>query len=279
MTTTQPILHQAEELGQSRAYTTAEVKALAMVVLLCAGWGAITTVLVAVGYWLYQKMGWGILFPMALPVGFVIAGGIVLIKGVHEQLDGLRSWRKATSYVPIIPQPQGEAAHPPILVKPYGGSPYTLGPNGATALLPDGRKGLELSPPTVSTILREIVTHHDGLWSRDRLMSIRVNGERVTRSLYEELTSALTRAGLLQQRPQGGYCLPQDIQTFDDLRRYLPGIDSRTAGGTAGGQEWGGESGIPPSDRGMSLAERRAQMWKECDCDVVSYLERRLNHD
>jgi hypothetical protein len=268
--TQQPILHQAEELGQSRPYTLDEVKALAAVVVLTGVWGAISTVIIAVCWWLYQKGGWGLVLPMALPVGFVIAGGIVLIKGVHEQLDGLRSWRKATSYVPIVPQAQGEPPHPPILVNPYKGSPYVIGPNGATALLPDGRKGLELNPPTVSTILREIVTHHDGLWSRDRLMSIRVNGERVTRSLYEELTNTLTRAGLLQQRPQGGFCLPPDIQTLDDLRQYLPGI-SGTAGGTAGGQEWGEENGLPPSGREMSLADRRRQLWLECGRDVEWY--------
>lgn len=287
MSETQPLLHHAEELGQGRAYTSEEVKALQRAAVLAGAWGAVTMLLLAVGYWMYAKLGfWGALFTLSPAIGFLVGAGIVLVKGFHEQLDGLRSWREAKTYAPPQSQPQLPApSDSPFIVHPYKGQPFILQRDGRSVpLLPDGRESkLALNPPTVRAILQEVIKQHGGQWSRDRLMRVQVNGERITRPFYQELTSILARAGFLQPRTQGGYELPPDVQTFEDVVKYIPTLDpdggntSRTVGRSDGGPEQGGVEDDPPPGRGVgTLAERhRLARLVELDHSVKLYLERK----
>lgn len=275
---TQPILHHAEELGQSRAYEQSEAVGLFVLAVLGGFWTGLTVLAIGAGYRLWTAYGfWTAFFVLAVPAGVLIGGGYVLVRGAHEQIDGLRSWREATSYAPPVPQADLPALPaPPIVVKPYGGDPYVLG-RGEPLALPDGRQsGLRLNEPTIAAILKEVITHHDGLWSRERLMSIKVMGQRITRSFYEDLTAKLANAGFLQKRTQGGFRLPDDIQQFDDLAAYFPNLETRTAGRLAGRQEQGGaKANPPPRGEVRNLAERRRQRFLQCDCDVANYLERK----
>jgi hypothetical protein len=160
----------------------------------------------------------------------------------------------------------------PIVVKPYGGEPYILQGEQRLAL-PDGRQTkLSLNQPTLAAVLQEVVQQHSGQWSRQRLMSLRIEGQRITRALYEEMTAALAGSGFLQPQANGGYALPPDVQQFEDVARYLPTLAGRTAGGRDGGKGGGESGGVPPSGVG-NLAERRRRAWLECGCDVESYFK------
>jgi hypothetical protein len=272
----QPILHHAEELGQSRAYEKNEAIGLFVAAIGAGLWTGLTVLVAGAVCYLWNEHGfWTAFFVLAIPVGVLMGGGYVLVQGLHQQIDGLRTWREATSYAPPAPQLEAPQQGPPIVVKPYKGDPYVLGRDGQPLALPDGRQsGLRLNEPTIAAILKEVITHHDGQWSRDRLMSIRVKGQRITRRFYKELTAKLANAGFLQERTQGGFRLPDDIQQFDDLAAYFPNLGTRTAGRSAGRQEQGGIKGNPPPRGAVTnLAERRRQRYLDCDCDVRSYLK------
>jgi len=281
------LLHKAEEHGQARELKAKEVWAFALLaglksVIMTAAIGLI------VGGLCWEALGaWTTLLVVAI-IGATQLG-FNLLSDLDTLVDGLRSYRSAETFTP----PQAELAptvpSSPIMVKPYQKDPYLLDRgDGQTPALPDGRSTkLALNPPTVSAILKEIIQEHGGQWSRNRLMSIRVNGQRVTRSLYEELTDAFARAGFLQERPSGGFELPPDVQQFDDLRQYLPGLIAREGGNPtgregrqAGRRETGGQKAIlPASGAGQSLAERRRNKFLELGCDVVAYLEWRDGND
>ncbi len=272
----QAIIHKAEEYGQSRPYTSEEVRAAERAAIGFGIYCAVLGLTIAGAILLYNEIGlsWtlAILAPFA---GFLGGAGWILLKGLNEQLDGLRSYRSVETFSPPLPEPQQQTPSP-VIVNPYGGTPYILDGEQRIAL-PDGRQSsLALNPPTLEAILKEVIQQHGGQWSRRRLMGIRVSGQRVTRSLYEQMTDALTKARFLQPQPNGGYALPGDVQEFDDLRKYLPGL-GRREGGREGGK--GGWEIAPPGGKGegaLTLAEQRRQKWIECDCDVARYLEGKL---
>jgi hypothetical protein len=282
----QPILHRAseEKYGQSRPYQQTEAIGLFVLAVLAGLWIGLTVLAIGAGYRIYTVHGfWTAFFILAVPSGVLSGGGLVLAKGIREQLDGLRSYetREAESYAPPMPQLEASQPGPPIVVKPYGGDPYVLGRGNEPLALPDGREsGLRLNEPTIAAILKEVIARHDGNWSRKRLMSIRVQGKRITRSFYEDLTAKLAHAGFLQERPVGGYKVPDDIQQYDDLARYFPNLEGGKAGGKAGRQEQGGLLADPPPGRGYNLAERhRLARLTELDHSVRCYLERKGHHD
>jgi hypothetical protein len=275
----QPVLHHAEELGQSRPYDKTEAIGLFVAAIGAGLWTGLTVLAIGAGYYLYTEYSfWTAFFVLAVPAGVLLGSGYILVRGLHEQIDGLRSWREATSYAPPAPQLEAPQQGPPIVVKPYKGDPYVLGRGDEPLALPDGRQsGLRLNEPTIAAILKEVISHHDGLWSRKRLMSIRVQGKRITRTLYEDLTAKLANAGFLQERPIGGYKVPEDIRQYDDLVRYFPNLETGKAGRQAGRQEKGGDGANPPTGGGeiRNLAERRRQRFLECGCDISNYLERK----
>jgi len=218
------ILQHAEEekYGQSRAYEQSEAIALFVLAILAGLWAGLTVLAIGAGYRLYVERGfWTCFFILAVPAGILVGGGVVLCKGISEQLDGLRTYetRKAQTYAPPQPEvPQLEAPwHPPVPMTNREGT--TLLDMNERPMLPDGRqRGLALNEPTISAILREIVTKHDGLWSRERLTAIKIGGERVTRNIYETLTHQLCQVGFLQERPRGGFKVADDIE----LETYFP---------------------------------------------------------
>jgi hypothetical protein len=277
----QAIQHHAEELGQSRAYEKNEAVGLFVAAALAGLWAGLTVLGAGVGYRLYTAYGfWTTFFILALPAGVLVGGGVVLVRGLHEQIDGLRSWREAITYYPPMPQLEAPQPGPPIVVKPYGGAPYVLGRGDEPLALPDGRQsGLRLNEPTIAAILKEVITRHDGNWSRKRLMGIRVQGKRITRSFYEDLTAKLAHAGFLQERPVGGYKVPDDVQQYDDLVRYFPNLEGGKAGRQAGRQEQGGPLADPPPGRGYNLVERhRLARLTDLDHSVRCYLEKKGGH-
>jgi len=283
----QSLLQKAEEHGQARELKAQEVWAFALLaalksVIMTAAIGLI------VGGLCWEALGARTTLLIVAIIGATQLG-FNLLADLDTLIDGLRSYRSAQTYTPPQAEPIPVVPPSPILVNPYKKSPYLLGRGDEeTPALPDGRNTkLALNPPSVSAILKEVVKQHGGQWSRNRLMSIRVNGQRVTRSLYEELTDAFARAGFLQERPSGGFELPPDVQEFDDLYQYLPGLIVREggnptgrAGGKAGRQETGGQKAIPPDGRaGGTLAEQRRQKFLELNCDVVAYLDWRDGND
>lgn len=273
----QSILHHAEEekYGQSRAYEQSEAVGLFVLAVLAGLWAGLTVLAIGAGYRIYTVHGfWTCFFILSVPAGVLLGGGLVLVKGIGEQLDGLRSYetRQAQTYAP----PQPEAAQlpspwrPPVPVHRREGT--TLLDLNERPALPDGRQtGLSLNEPTVAAILREIVTKHDGLWSRERLTAIKIGGERVTRKLYEALTPQLCKVGFLQERPRGGFKVADEIE----LETYFPSLKlSRQAGRQAGGQERGGDGANPPTSRGYNLAERhRLARMADLDYSVKCYLQ------
>lgn len=280
--TQQPILHHAEEFGQSRAYDKTEAVGLFVLAVLTGLWVGLSVMVVGAAYLLYTERGfWTAFFVLAGPAGVLAGGGAVLAKGIHEQLDGLRTWREATSYAPPQPQPQSEPVHPPILVKPYKGEPYALIEGAGRPALPGREEALRITPTVVIEVLRASIEEYGGEWSRRKLMALRIQGQKVSRGVYEELTAWLARAGVLQQTRQGGFVLPPDVQDFDDLQTYFPNLSSwEGRDGNREGRERGGDGDTQPaSGEVTTLAERRQREWLECGCDVVAYLERRGNHD
>lgn len=279
------ILHELEEMGQSRKEELSET----LVVACQTGLRAVGTSIL----WGTVITGGRLLFgddvtllSAAVTYGTVwaIRFGLSIEGDIDEHREGLRSEKVARSYAPTPPAPEPVAVpSSPIVVKPYGRTPYVLPPDNQP-MLPDGRNvQLGLNPPTLAAVLAEVLNQHDGQWSRQRLMSIRVNGQRVTRNLYEEFTDALCRAGFLQERSTGGYEVPADVRSFQDLSRYfprLPGLSQEggRAGGKAGGRETGGPAAIPPPGGGVTtIAQRRQQKWLELGCDAAAYLEWRRN--
>lgn len=287
---TQPILHHAEEYGQSRQYARQEAIGLFVLAVLVGLWTGLSVMVVGAAYFLYTKHGfWTAFFSLAIPVGVLAGSGWVIVKGAPEQLDGLRSYRQATTYQPMQPQPETKQLpspwRPPVPARHQGGTTF-IDMNERPAL-PDGRQaGLALNPPTVGAILREIVERHDGQWSRDRLMSIRVDGKRVTRKLYEKLTYYLAEGGFLQERSTGGFEIPKDVASYEDITRYLPslakpegGNPTGTAGRTEGRPERGGNDDTQPADRGVNTGELLCRKFIELECNTAAYLEWRKNHD
>ena len=274
------VLHHAEELGQARAYTTEEAQALFRLATIIGLWVGTSALLLGLGYWMYDRWDfWTAFYVLSLPLGVLIGGGLVLAKGVHEQLDGLRSWREATTYAPPQPEPPTEPPHPPILVRPYQGQPYTIG----NPQLPGREEALQLTPPVVAEILKASLEQYGGEWSRRKLMALKIQGQGVSRGLYEELTGWLTKTGFLQQTRQGGFTLPPDVREFDDLRAYFPSLPGLGGLGGMGGNREGWERGVSQVSQSAggevsSLAERRRQKWLELGCDVTAYLEWRRNH-
>lgn len=269
----QVLIHEASERGQSRELRVPEVGAHTLM-------AAVEGVALASAAGLTVIVVQGVQGDVAIGTAAVV-GGVVgglsfyfhLSRNFAELRDGLRSWRSIETYLPPEPKPVSLPSSP-IIVKPYGASPYVLD-RSEPARLPDGRNvELGLNPPTLAAILSEVLEHHGGQWSRKRLMAIRVNGQRITRKLYEQLTGDLARAGFLQERTQGGFALPADIQDFEDLERYFPALPGlRTAGGAAGGQEWGRGGDTPAFQEGNTLAERhRRARWVDLDHEVQNYL-------
>jgi hypothetical protein len=264
------LAHRIEEIGQARPLTAGEVLAYALRAWLHAlGWGLAAGAVVA-GYQtaVGEPVRLGHVGLATAAVGLV-ALGVALSTGMNELHHGLRHWRTVESYHPpqAQPAPPKPEAHPPIIVRAMGQEPTVLDAPERPAL-PDGRhNALEPTPEVLSVILREVIERHDGRWSRDRLMGIRVDGKRVTRRLYEELTSTLARAGVLRQRPTGGFRLPEDVHEYEDLAQYfggLPGLPAGQAGGTAGRPERAPELALPASDgegEPLTIAERRRQEW------------------
>lgn len=272
--TTQPLLHHAEELGQSREYSIKEAQGIVMAAIFCGAWGAVAAVVLAVGYWLYGRSGLTTVLGIGvLAVGAgLIVGGIVLRKGIYEQLDGLRTWREVKTYQPVQPQSEPVAAHPPILVNPPGRrEPYLL-----TEPEMPGRETLRLTPPVIAEILQGVIERYDGSWSRRKLTRLRIaGGQKVSRSVYEQLTAWLHRSGVLEQTAQGGFrLLAQDL---DDLHQIFPGLpvsETGQVGGEPG--SWASDSfdETQPDREVITLAERRRREWLECNCDTRTYLER-----
>jgi len=202
---------------------------------------------------------------LALPAlaGLVAGSGAVLVIGGKEVIDGLRSWREAKTFAPGpgLPQPGAETSHPPILIRAGDRTGYLDQADEPLALPSPERARLELTPKTVSVILREIVERHGGQWSRARIMGVRVDGQSVPRRLYEQLTTTLLNAGILGERSQGGYEFSVDVKTLDDLAPFFPGLPGLTgpAGGPVGGPERGGHLG----DRAIGGAERARRRWLE----------------
>ena len=244
----QPVLHRAEETGQSRELRTPEVGAVTLMSVVETVTLAVAVAVVAIV--VQGRLTWGTL-GVAVMVG-VGAGGLALYVNVIENFvelrDGLSSYRSVETYGPPMAEPTPSG---PIVVRPYGGDPYLLDGEKRLAL-PDGRRtALGLNPPTLAAVLQEVITQHGGQWSRSRLMGIRVSGERVTRKLYKELTAALTASGFLLPRANGGYAVPPDVKEFEDVVRYLPDL---APGGREGRREGGkGEE--------LTLAERRKREW------------------
>lgn len=246
------LLHKAEETGQSRELRAHEVGAVTLmsaVETVTLALGAAVLVIIVRG-----SLSWGTI-GAAVAIG-VCAGGLALyvniMKNFAELRDGLCSYRSIETYAPPV-VPPGGTSDSPIVVRPYGGDPYILSGNERLAL-PDGRQTrLGLNPPTMTAVLQEVITKHEGQWSRSRLMGIRVNGQRITRKLYEELTDTLTRSGFLLPQPRGGYVLPPDVHEFEDVVRYLPNLVL----GRRDGRREGGKG------EDISLAERRKREWLE----------------
>lgn len=243
------ILHEAEEFGQSRPDQLNELAVVACYTALRAVGTALVWGTIIVGG--RKLFGDDVsLLSAAITYGVVLAlrFGLSVEDDIDSHRDGLRSERRITTYAPQ--QQAAPQLNSPIVIRPLNGEPYVLSGNERIAL-PDGRKsGLALDPPTLEAILREVVERHDGKWSRERLMRIRVGGERVTRKFYEYLTDGLTKAGFLQPRPSGGYALPDDVRAFEDVQRYIPAL-----GGRDGGRDGGSRAG--------NLAESRRQKWLE----------------
>jgi hypothetical protein len=268
MTTT---LHRAEEHGQSRELKTSEIKATTLMAgiesaaLATAAGIAVVTVQGVQGH---DLSVW-----TALATSGVVGGlsfYFHISKNFGELRDGLRVWRSVETFAPQS-EPQSQSIHPPILVKPYKGEPYMLGQSERPAL--PGREPLQLTPPIVAELLQGVVEEYGGDWSRRKLTRLRVAGHKVSRGIYEELTGWLHKAGVLLQTPQGGYALPPDVQTFEDLRAYFPGLPiPGRAGGQVGGRERGASQLTQPDSRAMSLVEKRRRRWLECGCDVERYL-------
>jgi len=219
---------------------------------------------------------------LALPAGVLVGGGAVLLYGAWEQLDGLRSWREATAYYP--PQPEQAQLpspwRPPVPVKTREGT--TLLDMNEQPMLPDPQAARQITPPVVAEILRASIEEYNGKWSRRKLMRLRVLGQKVTRGMYEELTRALHQSGILRQNRQGGFELPHDVESFEDLQQYLPSLPGLGGmGGRTGRDGNGGGKQVSQSpSRGEihNLAERRRQRFLECDCSVRDYLERKGHH-
>jgi hypothetical protein len=269
---TQPIQHHAEELGQSRAYAKTEAVGIFVAACLAGLWAGLAVLAIGVGYWLYTERGfWPAFFILALPAGVLAGGGVVLIKGLHEQIDGLRAWREVTTYYP--PQPEvAQLPHPPIKVFPPGKKePYLL-----TEPETPGRETLRLTPPVIAEIVQGVVEKYDGKWSRRKLTRLTVaGGQKVSRSLYETLTNWFDRAGVLERTPQGGFELV--TKDLGELRDVFPGL---SIGGQVGGQPGdragdGAQDILPTGGAVGNLAEQRRQQFLECGCDVKDYLRRR----
>lgn len=281
------LLHHAEELGQARALTSEEVTAWLKLAAIMGVWGAAVGLLAFNGVWLWKGHDLS-LWTLALGAagGWVVVSGVILAKGIGQLIYGLRSWRQAQTFAPSSTQPEGEPPHPPILVRPYKGEPYTIG-QPERPLLPGRSQALEITPTVVAEVLKASLEQYGGEWSRRKLMRLRVAGNKVTRGMYEELTSWLSRAGVLLQTRQGGFMLPPDVSEFEDLAAYfpnLPGLGNPTGNwegreGNWEGRERGGPVAPPLCGEVGSLAERRRQKFVELGCDVVAYLEWRQNHD
>lgn len=274
--TQQAILHKGEEYGQSRELKASEVKAHTLMagiesIALSAAGGLAVVVFQGV----QGDVSWGTI-GTAAATGVVVGGfsfAFHVSQNFGELRDGLRSWRTVETFAPPQPEAQAEPPHPPIVVKPYKGAPYTLVQPERLAL-PGRDEALQLSPPVVAEILKASLEEYGGRWSRRKLMSLKVYGQRVSRGMYEELTSWLSKAGFLQQTRRGGFMLPPDVSEFEDLRRYFPSLPELGGmGGSREGWERGGPRAPSPMGEVGTLAERRKQRWLECGCDVKLYKE------
>lgn len=278
----QVILHELSEIGQSRKEEPIELLVVACRTALRALgtsvlWGSIVTG----GRWLFgDNMTWWSVLVTYGAIG-ALRFGLSIEDDLDEHQEGLRSEKSAKSYAPIAPKPQSQKSPWRSPIPITGGGQQELLDMNDVPQLPDGRNAqLTPTPESMAVILSEILDRHGGQWSRKRLMSIRVDGKRITRKLYERLTADLSKAGFLQERPTGGFELPTDVRGYTDLVRYfpsLPGLEGRnpdgTAGRQAGGLERGEVSANAPVARGAgTLAEQRRQRWLECDKDVKLYL-------
>lgn len=282
------ILHEAQEIGQSRVETLPEIgvvfcrtalRALGTSVL----WGSIITGC----RWMFgDNMTWWSVLVTYGAIG-AMRFGLSIEDDLDQHQEGLRSEKSARDYAPSSAKPQEQPSpwRPPIPVT-SGDQRGMLDMNEAPQL-PDGRDAqLTPTPESMAVILAEVLDRHGGQWSRKRLMSIRVDGKRITRKLYEQLTSDLAKVGFLRERPTGGFELPTDVRGYADLVRYFPSLPrpegagvpstpARMAGWRAGGQEWGELQPSQSADRGVgTLAERRKNRWLECGCDVRIYKRR-----
>jgi hypothetical protein len=270
---TGPILHWAEEYGQGRELTSNEVTAWLRLSLFVFAAAAILALVIInnIRAWMGLALTWRSVLSDPLSLAAVSACLTFLFKFIPFLVKALRSERRIETYAPPQPEPAQLPSpwRPPIPHHSQAGT--NLIDMNERPALPDGREtGLSLNEPTVAAILHEIVTKHDGLWSRERLTAIKIGGERVTRNIYETLTHQLCQSGFLQERPRGGFKIDDEIE----LETYFPSLQlSRQAGRQAGGPERGGDKVNPPPGRGVTLAERRRQRFLECGCDVRDYLE------
>jgi len=138
-----------------------------------------------------------------------------------------------------------------------------------------GRETLQLTGPIVAEILEGVVERFGGKWSRRKLTRLTVaGGQKVSRTVYEQLTALLHQAGVLQQTPQGGFeLLAEDL---DGLRNVFPDLPiPGRAGGQPGDRAGTGQNEAGPVGRVVdTLAERRKLAYlQQFDHCVDDYLE------
>jgi hypothetical protein len=273
---TGPVLHWAEEYGQSRELTSNEVVAWLRLSFTVFG-AAFIVAVVAINYirnWAGLALSWRSVVFDPLSLAALLASIAFLLNFIPFLVNSLRSERRAESYAPPQPEvPQLPSPwRPPLPAHHRGGT--TMIDMNERPMLPDPRAARQITPPVVAEVLRASIEEYGGQWSRRKLMRLRVLGQKVSRGMYEELTSALHQCGLLQQTRQGGFELPHDVETFEDLADYLPSLPGLGGmGGKTGGLGTGGDSDRPTFPAGETLAEKRRKRWLECDCDVKSYLK------
>lgn len=250
------LLQEAIEQDKSEPLSTGEVLAL---LVLAIFWGVVGT-LGATCFWLWREHGWT--FPVTLLAGFCLCTGLVLLVGTVKALDK-RGWREARAFGPSPSSDPGPGPSTPILIRAGNRTGYLDRTDEPLALPAPERRRLELTPDTLTVILREIVERHGGQWSRARIMGVKVDGQSVPRRIYEQLTDALTGAGILAERSQGGYEFSVDVKTLDDLAPFFPGLPGLT--GPDGGPDGGPERGGHPEDRAIGgevgPAERARRRW------------------
>jgi len=272
----QTLAYKAEEHGQSRELKSQEVWAFALLSIVKAGAVAIAVAMLIIAVQLFSQDTLNLMATLVIIVGVgVIQLAVFVLGDLDTLVDGLRQWRSVESYIPA-PAKQAETPwRPPVPIMRQG-QPTALIDMNERPQLPGRQEALAITPPVVAELLKASLEVYNGEWSRRKLMRLHIAGQRVTRGMYEEITGALARAGILQQTRQGGFVL--NAESFDDLRTRLPSLPA--PGGMGGGPGRDGNGGgedSPPPGRGMeTLAERhRLARLAELDHEVRCYLKRK----